>query len=208
MGLLMKAHDKNIVNRLSSLFSENEMNKITIMSLFGGAGVYSEGVMFAWFYHDKFYLKGHHSYLTMFLRYNMKPLEFNSGVTVKLLQYYEVTEQLWHDEEKLIKMIQMVIKNSNKIQSYCLKEPRIKDLPNITISLERSLFRVGITTLDSFRQNGSFKCFFKLKESNKNLSYNILYILHSALLGKHVATLTDNEKSRIQKEYHQFAANK
>lgn len=98
----------------------------------------------------------------------------------------------------------MVINYSCQIQRFKLKEPRIKDLPNMTASLERSLFKVGITNVDIFRQTGTIQSYAKLKQSNKSLSNNVLFILHSALNGKHVATLTDEQKCAIKKEYNQF----
>lgn len=196
----MKEHDKNIFERLLSFFANNEINNITIMSLFGGVGVYSNATMFAWIYDNQLYLKGHADYIAMFTRYQMKPLEFNTGVTIKLLQYYQITDYLWQDEKKLIKIIQMVIKYSSQNQRYKLKEERIKDLPNMTISLERALFKVGITNITLLRQEGALQSYLKLKQFNKNISSNVLFILHSALVGKHVATLTDEQKSQLKKE--------
>lgn len=95
----MKTNDKKIFDKLSSFFPNNEIHKITRVSLFGGLGVYWDTAMFAWIYDNKLYLKGHNDYLVMFENYQMKPLQFNTGVTIKLLQYYEITDYLWENEK-------------------------------------------------------------------------------------------------------------
>lgn len=202
----MKEHDENILNKLSALLFNHEINEITIISLFGGSGVYCNGIMFAWVYENNLYLKGHADYLDIFVQQKMKRLEFHTGVTIKLLQYNQVTDFLWQNEKELIKIVKMVIEHTHQMQSLQLKEPRIKDLPNMTSSLERSLFKVGITNIDIFRQMGVFESYFKLKQANRNISTNVLYTLHSALIGKHVATLTSSQKCAIKAEYRLFIA--
>lgn len=204
----MKEYDKNILDKLSSLFPREEVNHITIIPLFGGSGVCWNAVIFAWIYDNQLYVKGHPDYLAMFTELTMPPLSFNLGVTVKLLQYYQITPPLWRNKEKLVEIINMVIEYaySTKVSQCRVKEERIKDLPNMTLSLERSLFRVGIINLDAFRHSGTFESYFKLKQYNKSLSKNVLYILHSALQGLHVATLTNEQKNAIKKEYNDFVA--
>ncbi|WP_392552002.1 TfoX/Sxy family DNA transformation protein [Orbus wheelerorum] len=202
----MKEYKKSIINKLSSCFTQYEMKQISIKPLFGGAGVCLNEVMFAWIYDNNLYLRGHVDYLTRFIQLNMEPLIFGTGVTVKLLQYYKVTNYLWGDEKAFKDIVQMVIKYAclDKLSKRRIKESRIKDLPNMTLSLERSLFRVGIINLAAFRRQGSFKSYYKLEQCNKSLSKNILYTLHSALMGNHVATLTEEQKNTLKKEYNEF----
>ncbi|WP_392563000.1 TfoX/Sxy family protein [Orbus sturtevantii] len=202
----MEEYKKSILDKLSLCFADNEMKQITIKSLFGGSGICINDAMFAWIYDNNLYLRGHIDYLAIFIKLKMKPLVFNTGAIPRLLQYYKVDNSLWADEDQFKQIIQMVVKSASldKASLRQMRESRIKDLPNMTLSLERSLFRVGIVNLDSFRKQGSFKSYFKLAQHNKLLSKNVLYTLHSALIGSHVATLTPEQRRTLRKEYHEF----
>lgn len=204
-----KNNDAYIINKLLSCLPLHNDNQITVKSLFGGSGISCNEIMFAWVYEHNLYLRGHPQYLHLFVELNMQPLAFDTGVMVKLLQYYQVTDQLWQNEKELITIIQMVIEYSlfDKELQRKAKESRIKDLPNMNLSLERSLFRAGITNVAIFRQQGAFKSYLQLTQINKNVSKNVLFILHSALTGIHVATLTETQKKRLKKEYHEFIQN-
>lgn len=202
----MKENTRMITDKLLACFPEDNLSRITIKPLFGGSGICYEGTMFAWIYADKLYLRGHSEYLTMFNELNMKALAFDTGVIVKLLQYYQVTDRLWQNPLQLESMIHMVIKYAfkDKQLKQCVKESRIKDLPNMNLSLERALYRVGIINLDEFRRQGPHRCFLKLKRNNKNISINVLYMLHCALKGQHVATLSEKQKNQLQNEYNEL----
>lgn len=203
----MKENTRTITDKLLACFSADNLERITIKPLFGGSGVCFDDTMFAWIYADKLYLRGYSEYLTMFSELNMKALAFDTGVIVKLLQYYQVTDRLWQNQQQLKHIIQMVIEYAFKDKQLRqrVKESRIKDLPNMNVSLERALYRAGIVNLDEFKRLGPHRCFLKLKRNNKSVSINVLYTLHCALKGQHVATLSEKQKNQLKKECNELS---
>lgn len=206
----MEENNKKMIDKILALFSENDISLISLRTLFGGTGICYKGIMFGWIYANHFYLRGHAEYISMFNNLNMEPLILESGVIAKLLKYYRVTDNLWENEQKLAQIIQMVIDYSyqDKLSKRQIKESRIKELPNMTLSLERALFKVGIINLKYFQEVGAFESYFKLEQNNQEISKNILFCLHCALKKVHVATLSEESKFRLQQEYHEFLTNR
>ena len=66
---------------------------------------------------------------------------------------------------------------------------RLKDLPNLTLALERMLWEVGIENSDDLRLQGACVTYEKLCAVKKDLSINILMALEGAILGFHEAAL-------------------
>lgn len=197
---------KNIIIRILTEILQYDEELITTKALFGGSGICYKDIIFGWFYNDQFYLRGHPDYLTMMIELKMEPLILEVGVRNKLLQYYQVTKELWQNEDKLIKIIQMVVEISQqeKISKRQIREARIKDLPNMTLSLERILFKAGVINIDLLRQLGPFKVYYKLQQQNKHISKNILFSLYCALEGVHVAILTEEKRCQLMEEYNSF----
>ncbi len=202
-------YKKIIIHVLTEILQYNG-KLISTKALFGGSGICYNNIIFGWFYNEQFYIRGHASYLSMITELKMKPLILEVGIRNKLLQYYQVTNELWQDEAKLANIIHMVIETSqqDKLSKCQIKEARIKDLPNMTLSLERILFKAGITNIELLKQFGPFKVYYQLQQQNKNISQNILFSLYCALKGVHVAILTEEKKSQLINEYNAFLRNK
>lgn len=201
---------KKIIMQILTEILEYDEKLISTKALFGGSGICYNGIIFGWFYNDHFYVRGHSNYLSMLVELEMNPLILEVGVRNKLLQYYQVTEPLWHNQTKLANIIHMVVETSqqDKLSKCQIKEARIKDLPNMTLSLERILFKAGVVNIELLKQLGPFKVYYKLQQQNQNISKNILFCLYCALEGIHVAILTAEKKSQLTNEYNTFVNKK
>ncbi|ELP5729302.1 TfoX/Sxy family DNA transformation protein [Vibrio vulnificus] len=81
---------------------------------------------------------------------------------------------------------------------------RLKDLPNINLTLERRLLTVGIETIDQLRQLGACKVYLSLSSRYKCPS-KTLYCLEAAIRGIHVAVLADSERRSIDHQLTQLS---
>ncbi|NUF50678.1 TfoX/Sxy family protein [Gilliamella sp. ESL0250] len=191
-------------NRILTVLSDIE--DISIKTFFGGFSVNSKDTMFGWITQKDFYLRGHPDYRSFFIDLGMQPLSITMGMSTKLLDYYKVDEELFKAQEKLVTMVNMVITYTKKElhEKNEIKANRIKELPNMTLSLERLLCSVGIKDVETFQQVGYLSAYYKIKKKKEAISMNILFVLYSSLNRFHVATLSKETKNEIELEYQCF----
>lgn len=189
---------KKLTNKLLEEYAF--LGNLSSRSMFGGFGLLLDGIMFAWVFDNKLYLRASQSSESAFTNLAMPPLSLSTGVISKLLHYYCVTDTVKADENKLNQLLKLSISGAVKDRQTKLKmkESRLKDLPNMTLSLERLLIQIGIATIEQLKQVGAAKTFYQLKRINKNLSINVLYVLASAINGHHVAILSNHERQLLK----------
>lgn len=188
----------------------SSFDNISIKTFFGGFSINSKGVMFGWIGEQEFYLRGHSHYRSIFIDMGMTTLTLPSGILTKSLDYYKVSDELFEDTQTFHSMVKMVIKYAQLEQSekIKLKNQRIKTLPNITLSLEKLLFSVGITNIEIFYKVGYLEAYHRIKNKNSRISGNVLFILFGSLNQRHVASLSKATKKQIELAYEDFLKNK
>lgn len=201
---------------MSSIFA-NEILKqfscledVSIKTFFGGFSINSKQIMFGWIDKQNFYLRGHAFYRSIFIELGMQPLNLPAGIATKQLDYYKVSDDLLKDHQKLLPIVKMVIEYAEldlheKIEQ---KQKRIKSLPNITFSLEKLLYSVGITDLEKFIEIGYLEAFYRIKNKKPDISSNLLFTLYGSLNGRHVASLSETLIKEIEKDYQSFLEKK
>ncbi|KFA58013.1 DNA transformation protein TfoX [Gilliamella apicola] len=162
--------------------------------------------MFGWIGKNGFYLRGHSSYRSLFIEAGMQPLSVSSGVSTKLLDYYKVNDDWLNDEEKLHSIAKMVIEHTKQelYEKNEIKKKRIKELPNMTLSLERLLCSVGIKDVETLEKKGYLESYYMIKSKKEEISINVLFSLYGSLHRRHVASLSKTIKNEIKFEYQHF----
>lgn len=188
---------RKLTNRLVKEYAF--LGNVTARSMFGGYGLLLDGVMFAWVFDNKLYLRANQASKSVFTNLCLPPLSLSTGVISKLLHYYCVTDSLKENEVDFHYLLKLSISGAvhDRLTKRKQKESRLKDLPNMTLSLERLLMQIGISTFTQLQETGAAQAFKQLKKRNKHLSLNVLYILASTLKGHHVAILSDDEKKQL-----------
>ncbi|XKM13271.1 TfoX/Sxy family DNA transformation protein [Orbaceae bacterium ac157xtp] len=203
----MRCSKNSIIMKLNQIVPDSELDFFYTKTLFGsGYSIYYKRVMFAWVYDCALHLKGHKEYVDRFTELGMTALSYDTGVNIRLLNYYKITAKIWADDELLKMLVLMVLEHENKSKELIrkLKEERIKDLPNMNLSLERTMYRIGINTVANLREIGAITAYHRLKTNQRNITTNILYAIHCALIGKHVYLLTEAEKRTLNEEYQRY----
>lgn len=179
---------------------------VSIKTFFGGFSISSKSTMFGWIGKSEFYLRGHSYYRDFFIEAGMQPLSLPSGISTKSLDYYKVSDELFCDREKLHSIARMAIEYAelDLSEKNKIKEHRIKELPNMTLSLEKLLFSVGIINIQTFQEKGYLEAYHRIKNKKSDLSINILFILYASLHGRHVASLSQSTKDEIKLAYQYF----
>ena len=118
-----------------------------------------------------------------------------------LLNYYRVDEALWQDRDKLLQLSSFALEAARRERRERYKRDRLKDLPNLTFQLEILLNEAGISNEEALRTLGAEKCWLKIRELNKHLSYKVLFALEGAIVGLHEAALPENRRRELVEWY-------
>ncbi|CAB5559002.1 TfoX/Sxy family DNA transformation protein [Providencia hangzhouensis] len=122
------------------------------------------------------------------------------------MRYYLLSEQVWHDEPLFLQYIELAYRSA--IEELKQKQSitmRIKDLPNMNMSVERALGKIGVSHVDELRMMGAKACFMKLKKHGRNNpSIKLLIGLAAAIEGCHSAVLPKDIKQELIAWYNSF----
>ncbi|MDF7666433.1 TfoX/Sxy family DNA transformation protein [Orbaceae bacterium ESL0727] len=191
-----------LANQLLNEFS-TVLDDVSVKAFFSGFSIHCQDTIFGWIGTKGFYLRGHASYRDLFIEQKMERLRLPAGVTMKLLDYYRVNDDLLNDRQRLHTIVKMVIESARQEKKHKIKckELRIKTLPNMTLSLERLLLQVGINNVATLREIGYLEAFVRVKQYKKDVSTNLLFVLYGALNKYHVAALSPAIKQEIKSSY-------
>lgn len=166
------------------------LGKITVRSQFGGYGLLANGIMFAVVSDGELYLRANNKIENLFRSRGMSNLVYAKRGLPVLLRYYWVDSALWEDVCTLSHFATRAYQGA-KAEVLSKKGPtvRLKDLPNLSASLERLLWKVGIKNAAELRREGAKRCYLKLRTLKCSLGINVLLARAGAISGHHYAVL-------------------
>lgn len=167
------------------------LGNIRARSQFGGYSLSANRVMFALVSDGELYLRASHETEEYFCEQGMERLIYRKRGMAVLLRYFKVSKAQWEKPRALRRMAMLSLGGMQRdIDRRKNNEAgRLKDLPNLTLALERMLWEVGIENSDDLRLQGACVTYEKLCAVKKDLSINILMALEGAILGFHEAAL-------------------
>jgi DNA transformation protein len=83
------------------------LGKISVRRMFGGAGIYRQGVFFGILYNGRLYLRTDAASRPDYRTRGMKPFRPRAGITLKT--YYEVPPEVWEESELLVARAQRAL---------------------------------------------------------------------------------------------------
>lgn len=174
------------------------IDKIVVRSMFGGKRLFTNGVPFCQFYNGKFYFRTNADNNFYFNARGFEQLvTFKNDIEVRQ-NYFVVPEEEIIDRVRLQKRLETALKESLQDKEDALNNLRIRDLPNLRLQVERSLAKVGISTVSELRKQGEIVAFIKLRQANENVPIELLYSLSAALKGIHKSVLSSHEKNLLR----------
>ncbi len=185
----MKYFSEKRIAQAKASFNQ-QLGPVTSRSQFGGYSLSVNKVMFAVVSDGELYLRANDNIEGCFQARGMMNLVYSKRGMPVFLRYYHVDESLWNDNETLLHFAQLAYKEA--LIEVSLKKSnniRLKDLPNLGVSLERLLWKAGIKNVSDLRSEGAKYSYLKLRKLHKNLGINVLFSLAGAINGYHQAVL-------------------
>lgn len=169
-------------------------------SMFGGCGLFLEGAMYALVVKDCLYIRGGGSLDDIFESLGCKRYRHIKKQTITTVNYFNVThlyDRDYPDLENLIKeSIQESIRHRKFMSSF--ESRRLRDLPNMQLTLERMVKRSGISDVNTFISLGAAKVFSLVqKEYGDDVDIRLLWKFAGAVEGVHWTLLQEHKKKAL-----------
>lgn len=179
------------------------LTTFTTRSMFGGIGLFKEGAMFAAVTNQKLYIRGGGKLDKCFADMGCgKLLHVKKHTTVRV-NYYDVTQFLDDLSEELRKVITLAIEQSvsAKAGGNTFIPHRLRDLPNMRLTLERMVRKAGINDIETFCRLGASEVFSKVRAMYGNqVDENLLWKFAGAIEGKHWKLIQEHKKRELLKQ--------
>ncbi len=174
------------------------LGAIKFRSQFGGFGLWHGKNMFGVIADGELYLRANGELGQRFTRRGMSPFIYTKrGIPVRM-GYYRVEEAIWNDCMLFRKLARASIRQSVQEKSLQARESvRLHMLPNISVSIARALYRIGITSAEQLAQLGAEEAFLRLKNDRAEISDQVLYDLAGAINGCHRAVLPESIRKAL-----------
>lgn len=173
-------------------------------SMFGGIGVFQQDAMFALLTNKSIFIRGNKIIDPLFKKLGCKKFRHIKKQTIATVNYYKVTDIFQSKHPQLNEIVRSAIKfaiierEQQRNQTY----KRLRDLPNMQLTLERMVRKSGINDVDTFLKLGPVEVFAKVRDTYGNhIDISLLWKFAGAIEGIHWKLLQEPKKRELLKCY-------
>jgi DNA transformation protein and related proteins len=195
-------------------------------AMFGGHGLYRDGVMFALLANGQLYLKVDEQTRANFTSRNLQPFSFTAKGRTVQLSYHEAPAQALEDAAEMADWCALAWQAALRAQSKAKakaagKSARrfgkaealpgqaascdsalgasapLETLPNLGPRSAASLAAAGITSLAGLQALGAVRAFVRARALNPGVSLNLLWALEGALTGRHWQEVAEADRASL-----------
>ncbi|KJG18361.1 TfoX/Sxy family DNA transformation protein [Photobacterium angustum] len=174
-------------------------------SMFGGTGVFIDGAMFAIVTPASMYIRGGEKLDPELIKLGCTKFKHIKKSKTATVNYYEIRDLLEKDPQVCNQLVAKSIEFSCKDKAFKQSgaNKRLRDLPNMRLTLERMVKRTGVLDVPTFLELGAVNVYRKVCEHHgEEVNRNLLWIFAGAVKGCHWQLLTDEYKSGLLEQYH------
>ncbi|MGX9418340.1 TfoX/Sxy family DNA transformation protein [Vibrio sp. RC27] len=191
--------DKPILKDSMHLFET--LGSITSRSMFGGFGIFANGVMFALVVQNRLHIRADKLTLDDFKSRGYKPYSYAKRGFPVVTKYYALDDNCWNNPEDVFTLGKNAFDFAiSEKQTQLTKKPqRIKDLPNLRLTTERMLKKAGINSVEDLITEGALNAYKAIKESHasSSISLELLWSLEGAIEGKHWSVIPQSRRDEL-----------
>ena len=172
-------------------------------SMFGGTGVFIDSAMYAIITDEALFLRGGGELDQQLTLSGCEKFRHIKRSTTAVVNYYDITHLYHQDLPLCAKMVKQSIAISTSEKSYKMsgRSKRIRDLPNMRLTLERMVKKAGVPDVSSFVSLGAVEVFRKVRiNQGKDLDVKLLWMFAGAIDGCHWTLLKDDQKQRLLRD--------
>lgn len=174
---------------------------LTTHSMFGGMGYFVDEAMFLLEYEGVSYLRGGGELSQTLKQKACQQFSFPKRISNAKVEYYNITEIYRDQFPEFKRLLARSISNAKADKAKSATAKRIRDLPNLQLSTERMLIRVGVDSVAALLGLGAAQAFIKLQDAyGLDLTINLLWKLEGAIQQVHYRLLDHEVKNQLLRD--------
>lgn len=169
-------------------------------SMFGGTGFFVSGAMFALIKEERIYLRGGAGLTNTLLAKECKKFVHVKKSSTAIVNYYDITDLYEGGDQALDEMIKKSVETSVAEKEYrdSKLNQRLRDLPNLRLTIERMLKKAGVEDVDTFFSMSPEELFRKVQEAHGyDVDMKLLWMFAGAQSGVHWTLLSEESKQQL-----------
>ncbi len=169
-------------------------------SMFGGIGLFKEDAMFVLLSNDKIFIRGGEKLDSQLIELGCEKYRHVKKQTTATVNYYDVTRLFEQKHTMLDELVESSIKYSvtQRNSKRSIANRRLRDLPNMQLTLERMVKKAGIEDVDTFLELGAPTVFSRVKQAYGNdVDVKLLWKFAGAIRGVHWKLIQEPQKREL-----------
>ncbi|MFD2180429.1 TfoX/Sxy family DNA transformation protein [Veronia pacifica] len=169
-------------------------------SMFGGTGFFVNGAMFALVKDERIYLRGGADLTDKLISQKCKKFVHVKKSSTAVVNYYDVTSLYQQEDDVLVSLVKKSIETSVAEKEYrdSKSNKRLRDLPNLRLTIERMLKKSGIADVDTFFSLPPEEIFKMVQEAHGyDVDVKLLWMFVGAQTGVHWTLIGEEQKQQL-----------
>lgn len=174
-------------------------------SMFGGSGLFKEDAMFALLSNDRVFIRGGDKLDNELSQLGCEKYRHVKKQTTATVNYYDVTALFVSGDSRMDRLVEESIEYSVSEREFKRSSAnrRLRDLPNMQLTLERMVKKAGIEDVETFVQLGASEVFSKVKETyGSDVDVKLLWKFAGAIEGIHWKLIQEPRKRQLLANCH------
>ncbi|PXA74836.1 TfoX/Sxy family DNA transformation protein [Vibrio sp. 11986-1-5] len=169
-------------------------------SMFGGVGLFQQEAMYALLTEDAIFLRGSEELDERLAQLGCEKFRHVKKQTTATVNYYDITQLFEQGYAQLDDIIQRSIFYSISQRSFQKSQAsrRLRDLPNMQLTLERMVKKAGVNDVETFVKLGAPAVFSKVRKIyGSDVDVKLLWKFAGAIEGVHWKLLQEPQKRQL-----------
>ncbi len=169
-------------------------------SMFGGTGLFKDEAMFALISNDHVFIRGGEKLDSELSQLGCERYRHVKKQTTATVNYYDVTTLFVANDSKIAGLVEESITYSVSEREYkrSYANRRLRDLPNMQLTLERMVKKAGIEDVDTFVELGAPAVFSRVKLAyGSDVDVKLLWKFAGAIEGIHWKLIQEPRKRQL-----------
>ncbi|MCK6261890.1 TfoX/Sxy family DNA transformation protein [Vibrio sp. ZSDE26] len=169
-------------------------------SMFGGIGLFKNEAMFALLSGEKIFIRGGEELDTKLNALGCEKYRHVKKQTTATVNYYDITQLFTEKQDALSEVIKTSIKLSVDQRQFQKSSAsrRLRDLPNMQLTLERMVKKAGVDDVETFMNLGAAAVYSKVRNTyGTDVDVKLLWKFAGAVEGIHWKLIQEPKKRQL-----------